>query len=286
MPHAAYDSLLARHVRDERVDYLTLRDEDGARLDAQLAALAAVDPAALSPEARLAFELDLYNATMLRAVCDRYREGWTPAASDFAVFKAPLVRLRSGRRSLDQLEHEGIRPRARDPRVHVALVCAARSCPPLEPRAWSAGDLGPRLDRRMRAFLRDRSRNRIDRAAGTLELSRLFDWFAADFGGAAAVPAYVARVLGEDVDGLRVSFLDYDWSLNLAPPRAGLWRTVAVREAVVRGAPGGPASGRPLGRGEVVREREARGGHVRITLPGGGEGWVERSALRPWRAPD
>ncbi len=285
VPHATLDSLLQRHVREERVDYLTLRDEDGARLDAHLSRLAAVDAASLGAAERLAFEIDLYNATMLRAVCDRYREGWTPAADDFAVFKAPLVRLRTGVISLDDLEHRVIRPRVKDARVHVALVCAARSCPPIQPRAWVGVDLESQLDRRMRAFVTDTLRNRIDRSAGRLRLSRLFEWFAEDFGGASAVADYVSRWTERTVDALQVSFLDYDWSLNLARPRAGLWRTVAAQQAAVHPGASGAPGPRSLSRGEVVRELGLRGARVRVVLPGGGEGWIERTALRPWRAP-
>ena len=283
--HATLDSLLRRHVRAERVDYLTLRDEGGARLDAYLDRMAKVEATALPAAERLAFEIDLYNASMIRAVCDRYREGWTPADDEFAVFKAPIVRMRTGRVALDHLEHELIRARTKDARVHTALVCAARSCPPLLARAWTAAMLEADLDRQMRAFVRDSSRNRVDRAARTLMLSRLFDWYAADFSGAASVAAFVGRWRGEDLSGFPVSFLEYDWSLNLAAPRSGLWRTVSASRVAVRDSPGGAAGARTLSRGEVVREREARGAFVRITLPGGGEGWIERSALRPWRPP-
>lgn len=283
--HATLDSLLRRHVRAERVDYLTLRDEGGARLDAYLDRMAEVDAASLPAAERLAYEIDLYNASMLRAVCNRYREGWTPADAEFAVFKAPIVRMRTGAAALDDLEHKLIRARTKDARVHAALVCAARSCPPLLARAWTAATLEADLDRQMRAFVRDSSRNRVDRAARTLTLSRLFDWYADDFGGAASVPAFVGRWREEDLTGFSVSFLEYDWSLNLAAPRSGLWRTVSVSRVAVRATPAGTPGARTLTRGEVVREREARGAFVRITLPGGGEGWIERSALRPWRAP-
>jgi hypothetical protein len=218
--HAALDRLLAAHVQGERVDYLALCGRDRAVLTRYLDTLAAADPARLAPNDRLAFEIDLYNATMLAAVCDRYREGWTPAADDFAVFKAPLVRRAGKAISLNALEHEIIRPTFQDPRVHVALVCAARSCPPLLPRAYRGADVDSLLDANMRRFLADTTRNRIDLRGRRLELSRLFDWYAADFGGAGEVPAFVAKWTGRPVVGWPVTFREYDWALNAVSPPA------------------------------------------------------------------
>lgn len=214
--HAPLDRLLAAHVRGEGVDYAALRTRDLGRLVAYLDTLAAVDPASLPAKERLAFELNLYNATVLRAVCERLRPGWSPAESSFAVFGAPLVRRAGHAISLNALENDIIRSAFRDPRVHVALVCAARSCPPLPPRAYRAGDLDSVLDANMRRFLADTTRNRVDARAKRLELSRLFDWYAADFGGAGAVAAYVAKWTGRPVAGWPVTFRDYDWSLNAA----------------------------------------------------------------------
>jgi hypothetical protein len=218
-----WDALLRAHVRAGRVDYLTLRDRDGAALDSVLARFARVDAAALAPAERLAYQLDLYNATMVRAVCDRFRDGWTPAADSFDVFHAPLVHAGGVALSLDDLEQKRIRPQAHDPRVHVALNCAARSCPPLRERAYRGADLDAVLAANLTRFVNDPQRNRVDRAAHTLALSRIFDWYADDFGGAAAVPAYVGRVAGVDAAGWKVTFLAYDWRLNLAPPAGNGW---------------------------------------------------------------
>ncbi|MEO5989577.1 MAG: DUF547 domain-containing protein [Candidatus Eisenbacteria bacterium] len=211
--HAALDSVLADHVRPDGVDYRGLREHSVKTLVRYLDAMARVDPAALAPRERDAYELNLYNATMLRAVCDRLAPGWTPAADDFAVFKAPLVRLKGRTVSLNQLENDLIRPRMKDPRVHTALNCAARSCPALQPRAYRAATLDSALGVNMTNFLRDRSRNQLDDAGHRMHLSRLFDWYAADFGSANAVPAYVAHQLAVPAAGWTVEFMQYDWSL-------------------------------------------------------------------------
>lgn len=210
---AAFDSVLAAYAHADGVDYRGLRERGLPTLSRYLDAMAGVDPSDLRGRERDAHEIDLYNATMLRAVCDRWRTGWTPAADSFAVFRAPLVRMKGRTVSLDQLENQILRPRLRDPRLHVALHCAARSCPPLASRAYRAATLDSALDANMAKFIRDRSRNSVDAKARRMRLSRLFDWYAADFGGAAAVPAYVARQLGLPTTGWSVEYLEYDWAL-------------------------------------------------------------------------
>jgi len=211
--HAALDSVLSSHVRADGVDYAGLRARSLGTLTRYLDAMAVVNAAALPNRELDAYEINLYNATMLRAVCDRLVPGWTPASDDFAVFKAPLVRLKGRTISLNQLENDVIRPRIRDPRVHVALNCAAKSCPPLQPRAYRAATLDSMLDVNMSRFVRDASQNTIDAAKRRMRLSRLFDWYATDFGGASAVPAYVAKRLALPTSGWSVEYIEYDWSL-------------------------------------------------------------------------
>ena len=213
--HSTFDTILSRRVADGLVDYAALRQHDGKELNAYLDRLAAVDVEALPRDERLAYYLNLYNATMIRAVLDRLRAGYTPAENDYAVFKEKLVRLPGGRAtSLNDLEHEIIRKQFKDPRIHVALVCAARSCPPLLSRAYRADDLEEVLEANMKRFVNDPSRNRIDDQKKELRLSKIFEWYADDFGGKAAIPDYISRYAGRDVAGYRISYLDYDWTLN------------------------------------------------------------------------
>ncbi len=215
---AEWDTVLREGVPGGVPDWDRLRATELPRLDRYLDGLARVDAEALAPAARTSFGLNLYEATCLRAACAQ-SPGWTPAADGFALLRQPLVRTLAGTLSLDSLARGIIRSRPNDPRVHMALWCGARSCPPLPARAWRAADLDAALARAMTAFLRDGTRNRCDRARRTLVLSRVFDWYAADFGGPAAVPAYVAHFTGEPCEHWRVEFLDWDWRLAGAAPR-------------------------------------------------------------------
>lgn len=207
------------HVRrDGRVHYFLVRTRSRRTLDSLITDLATRDTAGWRPSRRMALHIDLYNLVMIRAVVDRWKPGWTPAADGFAVFKAPLVPTRAGRISLDDLEKQRTLAVFRDPRAHVAFNCAAASCPPLSPRSRLAlpESLHQELDLGMKSFVRDPARNQVDHARRVLRLSRIFDWYAADFGGREGVLRTVSRALGRDVSGYRVEFLEYDWSLNAA----------------------------------------------------------------------
>jgi hypothetical protein len=216
--HDPWDRILAATVRASRVDYDAVRTHHLEALDRYLDGLARIDTDDLDRAEALAYWINLYNASMVREVVRQDLETWTPAEDDFAVFRRPLVRTADGAVSLDRVEHEIVRPRFGDARIHVALVCAAASCPPLLPRAYRAGDLDATLDANMRRFVNDPSRNRIDAAGRLLELSSLFDWFAGDFGGRDAIDEYVDRWTEPDVREFAVRFLEYDWSLNRARP--------------------------------------------------------------------
>ena len=220
--HAEFDRILKAQVRDGLVDYASLREHDAKALRAYLDALAAVAVDKLEKRAQFAFYVNLYNAAMLQAVLDHTAKDpkWTPAAAEFGVFKEKNVRLRSGNLSLDQLENEVLRPRFKDPRVHVAIVCGARSCPPLLSRAYEASDLDAVLDANLKAFLHDTSRNRIGDVKAT-RLSKIFEWFGADFGGEAGVRKLLGEHFDTKVAAAAISYLDYSWELNAQPVRIG-----------------------------------------------------------------
>lgn len=108
-----------------------------------------------------------------------------------------------------------------DPRIHGALVCAARSCPPLRREAYIAPRLDQQLDDNVRHWLADGSLNAFDPERGKAELSPIFKWHRQDF------DAYPGRLEGflrqysppqvsEALRGrkLQMRFKDYNWGLN------------------------------------------------------------------------
>ncbi len=219
-PVSGLAAVLRVRVHVGRVDYAGLK-ADRAGLDAWLKDASAVSEKEFDgwPRgARLAFLINAYNATTLRLIVDHYpvasirRIGpfWDPKGP----WHLPVVRLFGRTMTLDELEQGVIRPKYEEPRVHFALVCAAKGCPPLRGEPYVGARLNAQLDDQARAFLSQSWKNRADPENRTADLSPIFKWYMADFGGTkASVLAFVKKWLPvqEDWD---VSWTDYDWSLN------------------------------------------------------------------------
>jgi hypothetical protein len=224
--HAAWTALLRRWVNDGRVDYAGWLRAGRAPLEAYLKQLSGTcgrDYETWSRAQRLAFWINAYNAFTVELILDHYpiasirKIGWLPGAAFRRQF-IPMPELRGGVISLNEIEHDTIRADFAEPRIHFALVCASRSCPPLRSEAYRGADLDRQLADQARVFLGDATKNRFDAAANTLYLSAIFDWFAVDFRAAAgSLQAFVAPYLADPraaLPGVRIEYLDYDWSLN------------------------------------------------------------------------
>ncbi len=212
--HAAFDALLQQYVDERgRVAYRDLAARDGAALEAYLQMLAETDPTTLTEPEQIAFWLNAYNAHAIKGVLQGYDgEGFFARKRFFSLYSFPLA---GGTRTLDEIEHDVLRARFREPRIHFALVCASSSCPRLRREAYRGDRLDAQLDQQTHDFLTDPTRNQFA-ADGVAKLSMIFKWFADDFVKAAgSVPAFVSRwVKGEYKD---IEYLDYDWTLNAQP---------------------------------------------------------------------
>ena len=82
---------------------------------------------------------------------------------------------------LGHIEHEILRKEFNEPRIHMAMVCAAMGCPPLRGEPYEGDKLDEQLDDQTRRFLGDSAKFKIDRDKATLYLSEIFKWFADDF---------------------------------------------------------------------------------------------------------
>ena len=233
--HAAWTSVLATHVVDDRFDYGRLAKDRGA-LDAYLAQLHAVTPEQLATwtrEQRYAFWINVYNAHTIQLVVDHYpidsirdlggkvfNKVWDKEFIPMAAHHPDGDREKL---SLDDVEHGILRPRFDDARVHVAVNCASTGCPPLRAEAFVAARLDEQLDEQALRFLADERRNtfEVSERGGRMKVSEIFDWFASDFErDAGSVSAWIARYAPPEVAAWiaeaepEVGFRSYSWALN------------------------------------------------------------------------
>jgi len=197
-----------------------------------------------SDNEKIAFWLNAYNALTLKAIIDNY-----PIKSSF--FKSRIYPKNSIRQiagvwdkitfkvmgqnlTLGHIEHKILRVKFDEPRIHMAMVCAAIGCPPLRNEPYAGAKLDEQLGDQTRRFLADSAKFKIERADKRIYLSPIFKWFAADFikrygpqknfgrhnKEESAVLNFIASYLGNVqknyvLDGkFKIKYLKYDWSLN------------------------------------------------------------------------
>jgi len=234
--HAILDTLLATYVEGGLVDYSALAMHRGELQDYldSLGRLDKVEFDSFTRDQRLALLINAYNAFTLELILRNYP---VESIRDIEGNWTDQIWSLAGRKlSLNDLENKIIRPDFKEPRIHFALVCAAKGCPPLLPAAYTAARLEEQLSAASQDYARDRRFNRLDPDSATLGVSKLFEWYRDDFiqawtdvrlpeGGDTS--AQYRGIIGFFLDHLdekevaflrsnavRISYMDYDWSLN------------------------------------------------------------------------
>ena len=209
------NTVLKHYVTDGRVDYLGLKAEPAPLTDylKQAGAIPEAEFKAWDEKEQLAFLINLYNASTLQLIVDHYpvksikkiRQGFK------GPWDLPTVTLFGKQISLNKLEHGIIRKKFADPRVHMALVCAAKGCPLLRSEVYTAERLDEQLDDQSGRYLATPTGLVIDRKKGTASISAIFKWYGGDF---FSVPDFVSNYSDESIQDLKITYLRYDWSLN------------------------------------------------------------------------
>ncbi len=215
---APYARVLQAYLHaDGRFDYAALHGDEArmADLHAYVSSVGTARPGAWPRDEQLAFYLNAYNALVLLAVERRWPIDSVMHEDGF--FDTDKYTVAGEDRSLNELETHLIRRRFHEPRVHFALNCASLGCPRLWPTPLSAQNLEAEFERRTRAFVR--TTTTVNREAGRVRVSKLFQWFAPDFGTAGGPGAFVARYLDPEDAAIARSvvipeFAEYDWALN------------------------------------------------------------------------
>jgi hypothetical protein len=218
--HGLYAELLSKYVKNGGVDYAGFKADEG-RLDRYLSILEHVEPDGLDRNEQFAFYINAYNAWTIKLILSGY-PGIKSIRDLGSLFQSPwkkeFVRIRGKVLSLDQIEHDILRPRFRDPRVHFAINCASKGCPPLLPEPYRGDRLDDQLTRVTVEFLNQPTHSRLE--GRQLWVSSIFKWFAEDF-APSVVDFYLKYAQGKlkqsievERDRIELKYLDYDWSLN------------------------------------------------------------------------
>lgn len=215
-----YASLLKKYVVNQRVNYDGFKKEEKL-FDEYLAILSHADVKSLSRDERFAFYINAYNAFTIKLILTKY-PGINSIKEIGGFFSGPwskkFISLGGRTVSLDHIEHDILRPKFKDPRVHFAMNCAAKSCPPLLNEPYEGRTLETQLDNQAKKFINDKKKTFIK--GDTLFISKIFKWFKGDFSNNPLL--FIKRYASEDLKeklnssgkNIKINYLNYDWSLN------------------------------------------------------------------------
>jgi len=245
--YSKYDQILQNNVNNGLVNYKNLKS-DRKQLTEFLNATGTVDEKdflSWSKDERKAFWINVYNAVTIEGILRNYPIQWGrfmakrrfPQSSIRQISKfwdTPFVKVMGKDITLNQIEHEILRKKFADPRIHFVLVCASIGCPVLDNHAFLPDNLDARLDDAAKAFILNPAKVRLDKAEKKLYLSSIFDWYKKDFKASRkaqseltkygdkdrGVIRFIVRYLPESDRAFilqnqpKIKYLSYDWTLN------------------------------------------------------------------------
>lgn len=236
---------------DKCINYELLKESELFQEYSTLAnQLQNVDLASLEEAQRKVFVINIYNALCIHGIASL---SMLPhSVLDIQQFwKTTAYKIGSHVYSLDDLEHgilRGNRPHPTsveptfkkndsrlkyslttlDPRVHFALNCGAKSCPPI--RVYSESNVHSALDMATQIYCDQEIQ--VDLKHRMIVMNRLFQWYRKDFGcNETEVIKWSMRYVKpekafalnqmlqelEDIGGVTISYSEYDWGLNNLP---------------------------------------------------------------------
>ena len=242
-----YQAILSKSVNKQgQVDYKYIKTHTFSleRFIESLSSVSKDQYDSFSENEQIAFWLNAYNAMTLYFVAKNYpiqKRTITalvyPANSIRQIpqfWKIKEFYFLGQRRSLDEIEHEILRKEFTEARIHMALVCAAKSCPPLRRSPYQGEALVDQLNDQSHRFLNSQKGIHIDHKKKIVALSKIFDWFAGDFEQQylsyqsfqgrptreRAVLNFIRKYLSNaqktflESNNFKVIYHDYDWTLN------------------------------------------------------------------------
>jgi len=226
--HDSWNEILGKYVSASNginlVAYGAVSRADKGKLADYLDYLQSFTVTALSRKTQFAYWINIYNALIVQVILEHYPVNSIQEISYGLLTRGPwkkeLIRVEEIYLSLDNIEHQILRPIFRDNRVHYALNCASIGCPNLQREAFTSENLEQLLDRGVKQYINHpRGASLVD---GALTVSSIFEWYAEDFGeNDQQILAYMRRFAEPELRELlngrtSIDRYQYDWSLNEA----------------------------------------------------------------------
>jgi Protein of unknown function, DUF547 len=209
--YKSWDVFLKKYVSATGdVDYKSIKTNKKS-LDSIVRSFSMVTiSSAWSKNDQLAFWINAYNAFTIDLIVNNYPLKSIQNLDGGKPWDVKRITIGGKKYSLNNMENDIIRPQFKDARIHFAVNCGAKSCPPLLNAAFMGKTLESQLDAVTKKFINNAKYQTI--TPSKLTLSKIFDWYAVDFGD---IKTFISKYSGTKVNNNAVViFKEYDWSLN------------------------------------------------------------------------
>jgi len=218
--HSRYEELLQKYVNARGlVDYGAWKAdrEDIERLHEYLDQFAPAPDPQISTDEEAASLINAYNAFTIKAILEKYPVQSILQVKDVWNSRRHLV---GGMRvSLDDIEKGALIPLI-GWKVHAVVVCAARSCPPLQKFAYQPEKLDGQIGAVYRIWLSRIDLNRFSPSEKRAEISRIFKWYREDFAAGGGIKSILRRHAPQRhkpflaAGDFKIVYSKYHWGLN------------------------------------------------------------------------
>ena len=208
-----FNDFLHEEVIFGLVDYQKIQ-ANPSKLNSLVSSIGNYNVSGHSQNHKTAFYINAYNILVIKQIADNY-----PIKSPMDVkgfFKKTSFVVAGETLTLDEIEFEKLFEPTKDPRIHFALGCGARSCPFLYDNAFYPDKLLEQLDYRAQLIIDRPDYVYVDNKSESVTLNKIFNWYQDQFSmNAGSVIKYVNKYKSYKVpENYRVTFQEYDWALN------------------------------------------------------------------------
>ena len=216
--HDIWTELLQKYVTDSgQVNYKGFIEEQ-AKMDQYLNLISDTPPGSNWSETdKIAYWINAYNAFTVKLIMDNYPlksikdigDGMPMINSswDIKFFKIGDVDF-----DLNTIEHEILRKKFEEPRIHFAINCASFSCPKLRNEAFESNRLNQQLEEQAKEFINNPDKNIINKEE--TKLSKIFSWFETDFTKKTTIKTFIKQYHSAFNDQNDIQYIGYIWTLN------------------------------------------------------------------------
>ncbi len=228
--HSAWNEFLQKYIVPSSfgpekstinlVNYKKVSGTDKVKLDSYIKSLESVKISQYNKDAQMAYWINLYNSVTVQVILDNYPVTSIKKIKSSVLKSGPwsleLAKVEGTVLTLDNIEHDILRPIWKDARTHYAVNCASISCPNLASVAYTANNLNKMLDSGARNYIN--SSRAIKKDGKNYVLSSIYKWFKEDFGNnKQGVVNHLNKYLDAPLtasDSQANFKYDYDWGIN------------------------------------------------------------------------